>query len=472
MRVGAERVKAELIGLCRAAVQNETGVDALRTDRQLRRGPPADIALGVGPDDVEARRLNLLGRATHLVQCIGAVGLVEAVQHRVGGRQKRPPHRDWRLAGVLAHHIIDDRAVRRFQQRQCDRGLALDGDLLLGAFHVRPLPVVPDLIRVIRVGLLGNKVHVIVLEHGQAPAEIHVVAQQRERVECRKVPVQLEARRRQLRFVPYRRHREAYVRVTRQDRLAALRAAAGNHPGVAAFELRQTSVFKRLVTQLRQLIQALPVGVGQCRFRVEHAVRVPVQVEDFQVLRPKLIAHIGQQRLGSERRGKTVSQIAGDADRILCGEAPSGNAQCVELHRPCVGVLILVDAIDVGFQRFPGRGVLVLACDIRVRVFANAQGAKQFVGLDQIRPEYLRQLATCQATQHFHLEQPVLSMGIAQRTVKVGFVLGADVRHATLVVAQGDGGLKTAHGDLAVAYRQLAIYVPARATCKQGDDDG
>ncbi len=472
MRVGAERVKTELIGLRRAAVQNEGGVDALRADRQLRRSPPADIAFGVGPDDVEARRLNLLGRATHLVQRIGAVGLVKTVQHRVGRHQKRPPHRNWRLAGVLAHHVVDNRAVRRFEQRQCDRRLAFHGDLLLGAFHVHPLTVVPDLIRVIRVGLLGNQVHVVILEHGQAPAEVHVVAQQRERVERRKVPVQLKARRRQLRFVPYRRHREADVRVTGEDRLVALRAAAGNHPGVAAFELRQASVFKRLVTQLRELIQALPVGVGQCRFRVEHAVRVPVQVEDFQVLRTQLITDVGQQWLGSERRGKAVSQIAGDADRVLWGEPPSGNAQRVELHRPCVGVLILVDAVDVGFQRFPGRGVLVLTCDIRIRVLTNAQAAKQLVGLEQIRPQYLCQLATCQATQHFHLEQSVLSMGIAQRTVKVGFVLGADVRHATLVVAQGDGGLKTAHGDLAITYRQFAIYVPARATRKQGDDDG
>jgi hypothetical protein len=70
--------------------------------------------------------------------------------------------------------------------------LAFDGDLLLGLFQCRPLAIDHHLVGVGRVGLFGDQVDVIVLEHGQAPAEVTVVAQQGERVERLEVAVQLK----------------------------------------------------------------------------------------------------------------------------------------------------------------------------------------------------------------------------------------------------------------------------------------
>ncbi|MNR39367.1 hypothetical protein D3C85_1575740 [compost metagenome] len=107
-----------------------------------------------------------------------------------------------------------------------------------------------------------------------------------------------------------------------------------------------------------------------------------------------------------------------------------------------MAVLILVDAIQVGLHGDEGGRLLVEVRQVGFGAFANAQAAHQFVGVEQLRPEHFSQFATGQATQDFHLEQAVLGMHVAEGAVQVGFVVGADVRDATLVVAHGDGALQ------------------------------
>ncbi|MNN44367.1 hypothetical protein D3C81_1586540 [compost metagenome] len=172
--------------------------------------------------------------------------------------------------------------------------------------------------------------------------------------------VQLEARRRQMRLVPHRRHRKANVRITRQQWLATLAAAAGDDPGVAAFELRQALVDQRLFAEAGEGVEVFPVAGGEDRRRFgvtvgQHTVGLPVEIEDLEVISAELIAHIGQQRLGAKRRRKAVGHIAGDADAVFCRERSFGDAQHVKLDRCGVGVLILVNAIQIGLQALPRR---------------------------------------------------------------------------------------------------------------------
>ena len=193
LRVDAEGVETELVGLRIGAVEDERRVDAVGADWQLCRCPPTDIATGIGPDKVEPGRVNLGGGLAHLAQGVGAVELVEAVEDRVFSFQKCPPHGDWRGAGGITQHVVDDRAVGRAAQADGDRLLAFDGNLLFGRFQCVPLAIDHHLIGVGGVGLFGDQVNVIVLEHGQAPAKVTVVAEQGERVECLEIAVEVEA---------------------------------------------------------------------------------------------------------------------------------------------------------------------------------------------------------------------------------------------------------------------------------------
>ncbi|MCY1345232.1 hypothetical protein D9M69_312860 [compost metagenome] len=103
---------------------------------------------------------------------------------------------------------------------------------------------------------------------------------------------------------------------------------------------------------------------------------------------------------------------------------------------------------------------------------ANPQGAEQAVGVHQAGAEDFGQLAARQAAQHFHLEQAVLGVDETQGAVHIGFVASLDVRHASLVVADGHRGLEMGQGKFAVAQRLLAFAVPDSAAGDSGDDDG
>ncbi len=105
-------------------------------------------------------------------------------------------------------------------------------------------------------------------------------------------------------------------------------------------------------------------------------MRLPVQVEDFQVVGTQFVTHIGQQRLGTKGSGKTVGHVTAHTQGVFSGERSFGDTQQIELQWFGVAVLILVDAVKVGLQRFPGRRVLVVSGNIVVGVFTNTQGAE------------------------------------------------------------------------------------------------
>ena len=267
------------------------------------------------------------------------------------------------------------------------------------------------------------------------------------------------------------------MRIAGQQRLAALAAAAGNHPGVTAFELRQAVVEQRLFAEAGEGGEVLPVagGEGRCVAGViggQNAFGLPVQIEDIEVIGAELIAYVGQQRLGAKRGGKAVGHVTGDADAVFGSERPLGDAQHVELDRRGVAVLILVDAVQIGLQALPRRRLLVEAGDVTGRTLADAQAAKQFVGVEQFRPEHFGQLAPGEAAHGFHLEQTILRVDITEGAIEVGFVLGADMRHTALVVAHGHRALQIAQLDLALARRLLAVDIPAGGAEQDNDEQG
>ena len=107
-----------------------------------------------------------------------------------------------------------------------------------------------------------------------------------------------------------------------------------------------------------------------------------------------------------------------------------------------MSVLILVDAIQIGLHGDESGGLFVQVREVGFGALANAQAAHQLVSVEQFRPQHFGQLATGQATQDFHLEQPVLGMDVAEGAVQIGFIFGADVRDATFVVAHRDRTLQ------------------------------
>ncbi|MNP05675.1 hypothetical protein D3C76_976300 [compost metagenome] len=218
-----------------------------------------------------------------------------------------------------------------------------------------PLAVDTHLVRVGRIDLLGDQVDIVVLEHGQAPAELAVVPQRSEGVERLVIAIEVETGRRQFGFVPDGGHGKADVRIAGQQRFATAGAAAGQRPGVAAFVLWNASLAQGLLADQCQLLQAFPVGSCQRRTAVQRTFRVPVEVEDVQVFAAELVAHVGQCRFRAKGGGKAVGHVAGNAQGILGGERPWRDAQHIEFHGLGVAVLPGIDAIEVGLQREPGR---------------------------------------------------------------------------------------------------------------------
>ncbi|MCY1531363.1 hypothetical protein D9M68_665860 [compost metagenome] len=133
LRVVAERVVSGFLRFAAGAVEDKARIDPCRAARQLGRRPPANIASGVGPDHVEARCLDFFRSGAGLVQAVGAIELVEAVEDRVVGFQKGPPQGNRRLAGGVAEGIVDQRAVGRAAQGQPERFGVLDLDGLFAA---------------------------------------------------------------------------------------------------------------------------------------------------------------------------------------------------------------------------------------------------------------------------------------------------------------------------------------------------
>ena len=472
MRVVFKGVKPRFVRLVLGRIQNESGVYALGANRQLGCGPPANVALVIGPNHVQAGGVDFAGCRARLVTGVGAVEFVKSVDEWVFGFQKSPPHGNRRGAQRVFVGVVDQRAVGRAAQAQHHGRLAFDGNGLRTLSQFDPFAVAPNLIRVGRVHFFGHQVNVVVLEHGQAPAKLAVVAQQRHRVERLVVAIQLKAGAAQVRLVPDRGRRIRNMRVAREHGFAAGGVAAVNHPGVAAFKGGHADLLQRALAQRRQLAQALPVGRAQCGFGVglgqcgcfDHALRMPVQVKNAQVIGPELVADQRHHRFGFKGGGKAIRQIARHRQRVLGRERALGNAQQIKFQRRRVAGLELVDAIQVGGQGLVGGCAHVQGLRYPLRVFADAQGAKQAVGVEQLGAEDFGQFAHGQAAHHFHLEQAVLGVDVAQRTVQIRLVLRGDVGHAALVVAHSHRLLQAAQVHAAVAHWLFCVQVPGAAS--------
>ncbi|MNE52360.1 hypothetical protein D3C80_1470300 [compost metagenome] len=199
------------------------------------------------------------------------------------------------------------------------------------------------------------------------------------------------------------------MRVAGQQWLGAFGAVAGNHPGVAALELWQAIVGQRLFAQAGEGVQVFPVINGQCGYRFgmplgQHAFGLPVEVEDVQVVGAQLVANKRQQGFSAKCCGKAVRHVTGDADAVFGRERTFMDAQHVELGGRRMCVLILIDAVQIGFQGLPCRRLAIQRSHVARGTFADAQAAKQFVGVDQFRAEVFRQFTTGQAPHGFHLE--------------------------------------------------------------------
>ena len=82
----------------------------------------------------------------HLAQGVGAVELVETLEDRVFGFEKRPPQGYWRGAGDIAQYIVDDGAMGRATQVEGDWRFTLYRNLLLGGFQCVPPAIDHDLV--------------------------------------------------------------------------------------------------------------------------------------------------------------------------------------------------------------------------------------------------------------------------------------------------------------------------------------
>src|SRR3546814_13064383 len=79
------------------------------------------------------------------------------------------------------------------------------------------------------------------------------------------------------------------------------------------------------------------------------------EFENVQVVAVQLFAHVSQKRLGAKRCREAVGHVTGNAHGVLSGEGTLGNTQHIELHRPGVGFLVAVDAIQRSEERRVGK---------------------------------------------------------------------------------------------------------------------
>ena len=234
--------------------------------------------------------------------------------------------------------------------------------------------------------------------------------------------------------------------------------------------MRQAGVFQRLQAEAGQAVEGSPVVAAKALS--DGATGVPVEIEDLQVVRAELVAYLGQHRLGAEGGGEAVGHVAGHGHRILEGEGAFLDAQQVEFHRQRAAGLELVDAVQVGLQRLDRGAVALEGLHVALGMLADAQTAEQAVGIDQLGPQHLGQLAARQAAQQLHLEQAVLGVDKAQCAVQVGFVAGLDMRYAALVVAHLHRRLQAGQRQRAVAHRQFVVDIPGTAGGGRGNHHG
>ncbi len=109
---------------------------------------------------------------------------------------------------------------------------ALYLDDLLPDLQIFPVILVPDLIGIFRIQFFAVKIHVVILEHGDAPSGGIMVSERRHGRTRQEIPVDAEARAFEMCLVPHGGLCEGDVCVIGQDGLTGFRLFSGDHPSI------------------------------------------------------------------------------------------------------------------------------------------------------------------------------------------------------------------------------------------------
>ena len=189
---------------------------------------------------------------------------------------------------------------------------------------------------------------------------------------------------------------------------------------------------------------------------------MPVEIEDAQVVAAQFVADVGQHRLGAEGGGEAVGHVAGDAQGIFGVKGRLGMPS--RSNSSGAGLFSWNWLTRPG--RPPALSRAATACPGGRCIRRRGRGCAECGTDGRYPPAWVRALRPArarQAPQHFHLEQAVLGVHVAEGAVEVGLVLRIQVRNPALVVAHVDRRLQVGQGERAVAERLLGMEVPGAA---------
>jgi hypothetical protein len=260
----------------------------------------------------------------------------------------------------------------------------------------------------------------------------------------------------QMRLIPDRRHGHRHVSVVGQQRSAAGRARAADHPLVAGAGVetdhagrrrrgwhgRRRAAAQQALHQLQRLQhrRAAPAVGRRLRAGGQAGAAddggIVGRVGWLQV-GGQLSAQLDGQPGTQDLAGPVAAENQGHEFRpVKAVHRPPGlrrKAQQGELQRPLTGALAHpgIDAGRVGFQRAAG-----LSGQTGQLIFGRAvqsQGAREAIHRQRHLAQHLAQAARAHAPLQLHLPQPVLGVDVALSKEKVILVLGVDMRHSPAV---------------------------------------
>ena len=162
-----------------------------------------------------------------------------------------PPH--GHRIGVFTDAVkgaVQNGAMPRSFHFQHNIFLSFDPDDLLSDLQIFPVILVPYLIGICRIQLFTEEIHVIILEHGDAPACRRMMPKGGYRGAGQEITIDAETGTFQVGFVPYGRLCESDVGIIGQDGLTGFGLLPGYYPSIGTLV--------RWVGQLAAYITGLP----------------------------------------------------------------------------------------------------------------------------------------------------------------------------------------------------------------------
>ncbi len=417
---------------------------------------PGDAPAAVADHQVLRGDAGTVGEAQCTVQVTGA-GQISEVQAHGAGQVGDPAQRIATAIGMR----VQDRPPGGFAYREQHIGLAGHGD----AFFVHGHGGVGRFRAVVR------RVDVAV---GEAPGDVPVAADdhgrqagQREAGDIDLAASGLWVGVAQAYAEPQARCTQAQVHVVGDDRAAVGGERTGHREVVAADGVGLFLLGARFSLQCAQIQLA---GIGERgvagRFAEQRCIPFGAVVGDQCVQRSRHHrADTAQRKLGLVARILQVGIHGQPGQHAVAGLPGLWRLPQQQVGPRAHGEIgqALVDAIHVGTH-----GIAVVAqCSVQVRFGACAQAmhAHALVGVDGLRPEQCRQLASGTAAHQVHLEKTFLRMHAAERTHRVGLAAGGNGDHAQRITLDGDR-LGQAR------QRMLAIQVGQAAAQQQPQHQG